>query len=165
MDSCNNLYLVIAHYKYILLIGIESSNTLVLQEKLLFLPFFVESKFIHQMGQSWILKIISILFMIRHYKHIFLTWIHGRNAFVSTIFLTFKFIHQIGQTWILVIISILMVIERDKHIILFGIHSFDSLVLQEKLLFPPFSSESKFIHQMRQTWIVMIISIFYDWAL
>ena len=46
-----------------------------------------------------------------------------------------------------------------KHVIFIGIHGFDALVLQEKLFFLPFSLESKFIHQVRQTWILVIISI------
>ena len=45
-----------------------------------------------------------------------------------------------------------------KHVLFIGIHGFDALVLQEKLFFPPFSLESKFIHQVRQTWILIIIS-------
>ena len=40
-----------------------------------------------------------------------------------------------------------------------GINVFDALVLQEKLFFPTFSSKSKFIHQMGQTWTLMIVPI------
>ena len=46
-----------------------------------------------------------------------------------------------------------------KYVLFFGIHGFGALVLQEKLFFPPFSLVSKFPQQMRQTWILAIISI------
>ena len=52
-----------------------------------------------------------------------------------------------------------MVIEHNKHILLIGMHVFDALVLQEKLSFPTISLESKFILQIGQAWIHIIISI------
>ena len=55
--------------------------------------------------------------------------------------------------------SILLVISLYKHILLIGIHDTDALALQEKLFLLPFSLKSKFIHQIRQTKILVIISI------
>ena len=96
--------------------------------------------------------------MIRHYKHILLIGIHGFDALVHREMLFFsqfslesKFIDQMGQTWTLIIISILFVIGHYKHIFLIGIHGFDAFDWHKKLFFPPFSLESMFIPQMRQT--------------
>ena len=77
-----SILLVIRQNKHILLIRIHSFDALLLQEKLLFLPFFLESKFIHQMGQAWIHMIIYVLFVIRHYKNILLNCIHDFDALV-----------------------------------------------------------------------------------
>ena len=52
-----------------------------------------------------------------------------------------------------------------NHVHLIRIHEIDVLDLQENLFFPPFSLLLKFIHGMRQTWILIIISIFLLWAL
>ena len=73
---------MIRHSKHIFLIVIHSFDALVLQEKLLFLSFSLESKFVHQMLQTWILKTISILFVIGHYKLVLIVWIHGFQALV-----------------------------------------------------------------------------------
>ena len=146
---------MIGHYKPIILTGIHGFGASVLQEKLFFPPFSFESMFTHQMRQTWILLIISILMVIEHNKHILVIGMHSfdaldllQNLLFSPFSLELKFISQIGQTLILVIISILLLIEYNKHILLIGMHGFDALVLQEKLLIPPFSSKSKFIHQM-----------------
>ena len=54
-----------------------------------------------------------------------------------------------------------MVIVHNKHILVIGMHGFDVLDLLEKFLFPQFTLESMLIHQMGQTWIFMIIYIFF----
>ena len=140
---------------------------LVLQEKLSFSPFSLESKFIHKMGQIWILMIISILFMIGHCKHVYLIWcIVWCLGFAINAF----FFHHIplNQSSLLKLYNMdshnnlySLVIGHSKHIFPIGIHGFDALVSQEKLPFPPFFLESKFIHQIWQTWILKIISIFF----
>ena len=48
-----------------------------------------------------------------------------------------------------------------NHILLITIHGIDALDFQEKLLFPPFSLQLMFIREMRQTWILVIISILF----
>ena len=68
------------------------------------------------------------------------------------------------QTWILIIISILFVIVHYNHVLHIRIHDVDALDLQEKLFTPPFSLLSKFICEMCQTWILIIISIFFVFA-
>ena len=95
--------LVIGHNEHILLIGMHDFDALVLQEKLLFPPFSLKSRFIHQKGQTWILIIISIFFVIGHDKHVFFIGIHGFDAlflqeklFFLSFFLKSKFIHQKG---------------------------------------------------------------------
>ena len=63
LDTHNNLYsFCYGHYNHLLLIRIHDIDALDLQEKLL--PFLLPSKFIHQMRQTWILIIVSILFVI-----------------------------------------------------------------------------------------------------
>ena len=102
------------------------------------------------MRQTWILIIISILFVIGQYKHILLIEIHGSNAlvwkekpFFPPLSLELKFIRQMG-TWILTIISIHFVIGHYKHILLIGVHDIDPLDWQENF-FPPFFLQPKFI--------------------
>ena len=73
---------IIVHHKHVLLIGIHDNNVLVWQEKLFFPPFCLESVFIHQMVQTWIAGTTSVLFMIRHHKHILLIGMHDINALV-----------------------------------------------------------------------------------
>ena len=46
-----------------------------------------------------------------------------------------------------------------NHVLLIRMHDLDASDLQEKLFFPSFSLQTKFIHEMRQTWILIIISI------
>ena len=57
---------VIRHYKNIILFGIHGFNALDWQESLFVPLFFIETKFISQMGETWILIITSIFFMIVH---------------------------------------------------------------------------------------------------
>ena len=66
---------LIGHYKHIPLIGLNGIDALVWQEKLFFQPFSLESKFVCHLGQTCILIVISILFVITHYKHIYLVGI------------------------------------------------------------------------------------------
>ena len=67
MDSHNNFYFSRDWpKKHIHIIMIQDIHALVLQEKLLIPPFSSKSKFIHQIGGTWVLMIISIFFMIRH---------------------------------------------------------------------------------------------------
>ena len=47
-----------------------------------------------------------------------------------------------------------------NHVLHIGIHDMDALDLQEVLFFPPLSLKLVFICGMRQTWILIIISIF-----
>ena len=51
--------------------------------KLSFPRFSLESMLIHQMGQTQILVIICILFLIGHNKHVLLIVIHDFDALVS----------------------------------------------------------------------------------
>ena len=68
--------------------------------------------FIHEIRQTLILVIISIIFANGHYNHVLHIGIHDinalgiRKAFLSTIFLLIIFIRETWQTWIFVIISI-----------------------------------------------------------
>ena len=125
--------------------GIHDFDAWDWQEMLYFPPFNFESKFIRQIGQTFILIIISITFGIRHYKHITLIVMHGFDAFVWKEMLFFppfnlelKFICQMRQNWSLKIVTILFVIEHYNHVIHIGIHDINVLDLQEKLFFPPF---------------------------
>ena len=52
-----------------------------------------------------------------------------------------------------------------NHVLFIGVQDIDALDLQEKFSFPPFSLYSKFIHQMKQTWIFVTNPIFFWWAL
>ena len=99
------------------------------------------------MVQTWIHMIITILFLIWHYKHVFLNWIQVFDTLVlqeklllPSFSVESKFMHQIGQTWIL-IISIHFMIGCCKHVLFIGIHGFDALVLYKMISFPPFSLE------------------------
>ena len=49
-----------------------------------------------------------------------------------------------------------------NHVLHIGIHDMDALDLQEKLFFPPISLLLKFICELRQTWILVIISILFS---
>ena len=83
MDTHNILHsFCYLHYNQVFHIGIHDIDALDLQEKPFFPPFSLESKFVHQMGQTWILEIISILFVIRHYKQVLFIGVHSFNALV-----------------------------------------------------------------------------------
>ena len=106
--------------------------------------------------------------MIGHHKHILLIETHDTNALVSQerlfsplFSLESKFIHQIRQKWIQIIIFILFVIGHHKHIFLIRIHDIVASVSPKKLFFPHFLLESKFIHQIRETMILIVISILF----
>ena len=90
-------------------------------------------------------------------------WCFGlaRKTFLSTIFLVIMFIHEMRQTWILIIISILFVVAHYNHDYLIGIHDIFALDFQEKHFFPPFSLKSRFIRAMRQTWMLIIVSVLF----
>ena len=47
---------------------------------------------------------------------------------------------------------------HSNHVLLIGIYDINALNSQEKLFFPPFSLQKKFIHEIRQTWILVVIS-------
>ena len=63
--------------------GIHGFDALVLQEKLFFPSFSLESKFVHQMGETWILLMISTLMVIVHSEHIFVIGMHDFAALDS----------------------------------------------------------------------------------
>ena len=82
MDSHDNLYSFCdLALKHVLFIGIHDFDALVLLEKLLFSQFSLESTFFHQKGQTWILIVICIIFVIGHNKHVIFIEIHGFDAF------------------------------------------------------------------------------------
>ena len=147
---------MIRHRKHVLSIGTHDIDALVSHAKLLFPPFFLESKFIRQMRQTLILIIITNLLVIGHHKHIFLFGIHDIDYLVlrEKLFLPLfsselKFVHKMSQIWILARITNLFEIGQYKQVLLIWIHDIDALILHEKLLFAPFSLESMFIHEMR----------------
>ena len=86
-------------------------------------------------------------------------WFGKKTCFLSFC-LESKFFCQIIQTWILIIIFILFMIDLYNHVLLTRIHDIDTLACCEKLFFPPFCLEIKFIHQIRQTWILVVNFIF-----
>ena len=104
----------IRHYNHVPLIGIHDISALVWQEKLFSPPFFLLLMLVRQMTQTWILVIIFILFVIRHYNHFFLlgTWYWcfslARKTFFPLFSIESKFIRPIRQTWILITISIFL---------------------------------------------------------
>ena len=119
------------------------------------------------MGQTWMLLIISVLFVIAHHNQVLLIGIYDTVAlvwqeklFLPPFFVESKFIYQLRQTWILIIISIFYMIQHYNHVLLIGIHDIGDLVWQEKLFSLPFFIESKFIRQLRQTTIPIIIFFF-----
>ena len=82
-------------------------------------------------------------FLDRHYKHIYIFWIHGfdvlvlkkKKSYPFHHFYKIKVHHQMGLPWILIIISILLVIGHYEHIFPIGLHGFDALVWQKKPFF------------------------------
>ena len=119
------------------------------------------------MGQTWILIIISILFVIgvtimystlRCMK--LLLWI-CKKSFLSTIFLVIN-VHPWYETNLDTPNNLHSICYGHyNHIPLIGIHDIDVLDLQEKLSFPSFSLQLIFIRDIRQTWILLIISILF----
>ena len=71
------------------------------------------------------------------------------------------FVCLMRQTWIFEITLILFVIGLNKLVLLIVIHDIDALVWHEMLFFPLLSSKSKFIHQMRETWIIVTIFVLF----
>ena len=65
------------------------------------------------------------------------------------------------QTLIHIVISILIMIGHYKQLLLIKRHNIVASTSQEKLFFPPFSLESKFFRQMRETWMIIIICILF----
>ena len=75
------------------------------QKKLLFSPFSLESMFIHEMRQTWILVKISILFVNGDYNHVLHIGIHDTDAldleeklFFPLFSLKLMFIREMKQT-------------------------------------------------------------------
>ena len=104
--------------------------------------------------------------MIRHSKHVLFMGIHGFDASVLDErplfppFLSKIKDHPWNGTNLVSYDNLSSFSDSTvKYVLFFGIHGFGALILQEKLFFPPFSLESKFAHQIRHTWILMIISI------
>ena len=48
-----------------------------------------------------------------------------------------------------------------NHVLYIRIHDIDAFDLQEKLFFPPFSLQLMFIHELRQAWILITISMLF----
>ena len=102
----------------------------------------LKSKFIYQLGQTWIHIIFSFLFMIGHYKVILFSginelmlWFHKKSiSFHHS--LELKFICKLRKTQIHVIISSFSMIGHHKHILLVKINDIDDLASQEKFFFP-----------------------------
>ena len=90
-------------------------------------------------------------------------WSFGfaRNTFLSTIFIVINVLswneinldthNNLHSFWC----------GHYNYVLLIVIHNIDALGLQENLTFPPFSLQSKFFSQMRQTWILTIIFILF----
>ena len=88
-------------------------------------------------------------------------WCFGfaRKASLSTIFLIIK-IHLLNKTNLDAHNNLYSFCFRHyNHVLLIGIYNIDALDLQEKLCFQPFSLQLLLIHEMKQTWILVIISI------
>ena len=77
-----SIIFTIWHRKHILLIRINNIDALVLYEEPFLPPFSLQSKFICQKRQPWILVIISIIFMILPHKHILLIGINDTATLV-----------------------------------------------------------------------------------
>ena len=105
----------------------------------------------------------NLSFFIGHYKHVLLIRIIGIDALVwqeKLFFPMFSKAFSSNETNLDSHNNVhFFVIGLYNHIFLFGIHDIDALVWHEVLFFPPLSSKSKFIHQIRQTWIPMVIFI------
>ena len=124
---------MIGQHKFIILIGI---NCLMLwfHKKNITSHHFLESKFVYQLGLTWIHIIISIIFMIRNHKHILFIGVNDIDALVSKEkllslpLLELMFVCRIRQTRIHIIIYILFIIGPHKHILLIRINDIEALV-------------------------------------
>ena len=127
--------------------------------------------FIREMRQTWILIIISIVFIIGTIIMFsslgWRYWCFGfsRKAFLYLIFHVINVYPWNGTS--------LDTHNNIRFFLLWALqscsphwtHDIVALDLQEKLFFPPFSLWSKFIHGMIPTRILLTISIFLSWAL
>ena len=105
--------------------------------------------------------------MNQHYNHILLIKINDIIALVwqgKRFSLPFSLqsmsIHHIRQTLILVIISIFLWLDTTITFSLLGTQYW-CFGLAKKLFSPPFSLKSKFMREMRRTWIFVTISILF----
>ena len=82
---------VIKHYNHVHFVGAHDIDALYLHEKPSFPPFFIKLMFIQEMSQTWILIVISILFltstaiMSSTLGYTILMFGFSRKAFLSTI--------------------------------------------------------------------------------
>ena len=136
---------VIGHYNHVHLIGIHDIGALIWQEMLFFPPVSLLLKFIHEIRQTWMLIIISVLFVIGAtimfsslgYTMLML-WICKKN-FSFSIFLIIK-AHPWNETNIDTRNNLHSICHGHyNHVLFIRIHDLDALDLQEKLFFPPFS--------------------------
>ena len=115
----------------------------------------------------------AFFFVIRHYDYDFLIGILDTDALVwqeKLFFPSFSFkskvVCQVRQTWFLLETFIfcdynLQPFGHYDHYFCIRILHTDALVWHEKVFFPPFSLKSKFIRQIRKTWILIRISILF----
>ena len=96
-----------------------------------------------------------------HWHTILISLDLQENLFFPSFSLKSKFIHELRQTYIFIIISIIFATGHCNRVHLFGIHDIDALIWQENLFFPSFSLLLKFIREMRQTLIHIIIFILF----
>ena len=127
--------------------------------------------FIFEMRQTWILIIISIPFVMAlqscspHCDP--WSWCFGfaRKAFLSTNFSIIND-HPWNETNLDTRNNLYSFCYwHYYHVLHIGMHDLGGLDLQEKLFFPLFSLQLMFIREMRQTWILIIISIIFVMAL
>ena len=139
------MFFYYGHYNHILLIRMHGIDALDLQEKLFFPPFPLSLMFFCGMSQTWLLIIISILFVIGTtimfsplgYTMLML-WI-CKKSFLSTIFLVIK-VHPWNE--------VNLHTHNNLHSFCYWLcnnvlhskrHDTNALDLQEELFFPPFS--------------------------
>ena len=85
----------------------------------------------------------------------------GKKSFLSTIFLAIK-VRPSNETDLDSCNKFhFFMIGHCIHVFLIKIHDINASVWKERLFFPPFSLESKFIYQLRQMTILVIISILF----
>ena len=120
--------------------------------------------FTHEMGQTFILVIISILFvmgtaiMFLLLGYTILMLCICKKAFHSTIFLIMK-VHPWNERNLDTYNELhSFCYWHYNHVPHIRIHDIDALDSWEKLFFPPFSLYLEFFHEMAQTWILIIIS-------